>query len=163
MELYLLRHTTAADPHGYAQDADRPLTDAGKKEAEAVGRAIKKMGDRIQLALSSPYLRARQTAQIVANVLALEPPEDSGLLLPGADHSVLLEQLSQRRAESVLLVGHAPDLSYLVSLLCIGQQSAMPAMGKGALAVLEVERPVRKRSAYLTALVPLSISEMLAK
>lgn len=163
MELYLLRHTTAADPHGYAQDADRPLTDSGRKEAETVGQALRAVSNRIELVLTSPYLRARETAGIVAGVLQLETPEDSGLLLPGADPTALLAHISQRRTESILVVGHAPDLSYIVSALLFGEEVGTVAIGKGGFAIIEADRPLRRRRGTLQAFIPLTASEQLIR
>lgn len=154
MNLYLLRHTSAADPHGYAQDADRPLTSSGRHEAEQMAHAMKTLGYLPELILSSPYLRARETAAVVAASLHLDPPLDVGFLLPCADPITLFADLSSRRADSVLLVGHAPDLPQLVSRLCSGEETVVIEMAKGALAYLQVERPLRPHRALLRALIP---------
>lgn len=161
MDLYLVRHTSAADPHGYAQDADRPLTETGRIEAEQVAGAMLALGWQPELVLSSPYRRARDTASILSQRLRTESPSDLGLLLPGADRAALLEHLSQRRAQSILLVGHAPDLPQLVALLCCGEEIVMTEMSKGALAHVQAERPLRKRRALLRALLPLRLSSRL--
>ncbi len=161
MDLYLLRHTSAADPHGYAQDADRPLTEAGRYEAERVAEAMRCLGWQPELVLTSPYRRARETATIVAAHLKTESPTDVGGLLPGADHMVLLEHLSARRAQAVLLVGHAPDLPQLLALLCCGEEIVMAEMSKGALVHLQAERPLRKRRALLRSLIPLRLAARL--
>ncbi len=161
MDLYILRHTSAADPHGYAQDADRPLTETGRREAQNVADALLEIGNKIELVLTSPYLRARETASIITNKLKIEPPEDCGFLLPGADSTALMMFLSQRRAQSIMLVGHAPDLSYLVSTLCMGLETSGVEFSKGALALLDVERPVRRRRCRLMYLLPLRITEKL--
>lgn len=163
MDLYILRHTSAADPHGYAQDADRPLTETGRREARTVSDALEIIGHKLELVLTSPYLRARETAGIVASALKIDAPEDCGFLLPGADSTALMMYLSQRRSQSIMLVGHAPDLSYLISTLCYGAESAGIEVAKGTLALLDVERPVRRRRCRLSYLLPLKVMETLAK
>lgn len=161
MDLFLLRHTSAADPHGFAQDADRPLTETGRLEAEQVAEAMKRLGWIPELVLCSPYRRARETAAIVAERLRTESASDLGGLLPGADIAALLEHLSQRRARSMLLVGHAPDLPRLLAHLCCGEDIVMAEMSKGALVHLQAERPLRKRRALLRALLPLRLAARL--
>ena len=71
MEIYLLRHGDAVDrlTGGYARDEDRPLTEAGREEAQVAGEALAGLGETIDLVLTSPLVRAEQTAGIAAKVV----------------------------------------------------------------------------------------------
>src|SRR5947209_7782988 len=73
-ELYILRHGIAAEPDRskYPRDADRPLTAEGKRKTAKVAKALDALGLSFDAVLSSPYLRARQTAEIVVSQLNLE-------------------------------------------------------------------------------------------
>jgi phosphohistidine phosphatase len=159
MDLYILRHTTAADPHGYAQDADRPLTETGLREAEIVAKAMKSLKIVPDLTLCSPYRRTRETAGVITSKLGLDAPEDSGCLLPGADAPALLSDLNNRRAKCVLLVGHAPDLPELIGLICSSDGSLLVEMSKGSLAMITAERPLRRKCGFLRGLLTVKICE----
>ena len=71
MKLYILRHGIAVEPGtpGYETDADRPLTSEGERKMRQIAGAMEALELSFDLILSSPYLRARQTAEIVAEVL----------------------------------------------------------------------------------------------
>ena len=104
------------------------------------------------LILSSPYLRARQTAEIVAEVLkARKKLELSEFLTPGGSTKKLVELLRHRHPppESVLLVGHEPYLSGLISLLVSGRESIAVTMKKGGLCMLSTEELAHGRCAGL--------------
>ena len=74
MNLYLLRHGIAVEPGtpGCEKDSERPLTPKGKRQLRQIAAAMKKMDLRFDLILSSPFLRARQTAEIIAESLTLK-------------------------------------------------------------------------------------------
>jgi phosphohistidine phosphatase len=122
--LWLLRHAEAADGQ---PDDERPLTDRGVQQAEAAGRALARLGERIDVCLSSPKRRALQTAELVCDQLGIpvtpEPrlggePIDIGAVTAGR--------------HNVLLVGHDPSFSLLVHDLT-GTQARMK---KGGLAAI---------------------------
>src|ERR1035438_4666613 len=71
MNLFILRHGIAVEPgtHGYEKDADRPLTPEGERKLLQIAEAMEALDLTFDLILSSPYLRARQTAEIVAEAL----------------------------------------------------------------------------------------------
>lgn len=159
MDIYILRHTTAADPHGYAQDADRPLTETGLREAEIVAKAMKTLKIEPELTLCSPYRRTRETAGVITSKLGLDPAEDFGYLLPGADAPALLADLNNRRAKSILLVGHSPDLPEIIGLLCSNDGSLLVEISKGSLAMITAERPLRRKCGFLRTLLTVKICE----
>ena len=144
MNLYVLRHGIATDPddHGFAKDADRPLTPEGKRKLRQVADAMEALELSFDLILSSPYLRARQTAEIIAEDLkGHKKLELSDSLTPGGSPRKLVELLNhlQPAPESVLLVGHEPYLSGLISLLVSGDASCAVVMKKGGLCKLSTE------------------------
>lgn len=139
MKLYFLRHTTAVDIA--ASDAARELTKEGRHEARIAGEALAKLGAKPDHILTSPLVRARQTAESVAKAMK----HDSSVkvldeLENGSSTMALLRALkSYSGAKELLLVGHMPSLSDHVGIL-IGARSADGlAFGKGGVACVEVE------------------------
>ena len=125
---------------GYENDSDRPLIPKGERRLRAAAAAMKKLELSFDLILSSPFLRARQTAEIIAEELKLKKRlQFCDALTPGGSLKDLVRQLDESRPapESVLLVGHEPSLSRLVSLLVSGDEHATVEMKKGGLAKLE--------------------------
>ena len=150
MNLFLLRHGIAVEhgTAGYERDADRPLTPKGESRVGRIADAMEAMGLTFDLILSSPYVRARQTAEIVAEVLGLKKKlEFSESLTPDGDDQALVALLNKiaPQPKSVLLVSHEPFLSGLVSKLTTGDGRIAIDFKKGGLCKLEVEvlRPGR--------------------
>ena len=101
---------------------------------------MKNLGLRFDLILSSPFLRTRQTAEIVAKLLKLKKRlAFSDELTPDGDPKALVRQLNEPgvAAESILLVGHEPNLSRFVSSLISGEPAAAIDLKKGGLCKLE--------------------------
>lgn len=144
MELYILRHGLAGesgDPR-YPDDSLRPLTAEGKRKMHQAALGIKAMGIAFDLAFASPYLRARQTAEIVCNQLdCSEVLHITENLEPGRDPRKLIAEINQNgpKNKSVLIAGHEPYLSGLISYLISGSHSPQVEFKKGALCKLEVE------------------------
>lgn len=138
MELYFLRHGIAAEagPAGMG-DAGRPLTKEGITKMQASARGMHRLGVQLDVLLSSPLVRARETAAIVARELGLELQLDEKLA-PGCDIAQLFALLGEHRAaERVMLVGHEPDFSSLIGVLTGGSQVLMK---KGGLARVDIEQ-----------------------
>lgn len=160
MEVYLLRHA-AALPLGEAikSDADRPLTAQGKLKMRRAARGLKAMGVRWDRICTSPLLRARQTAQVVAEVYAWPATriEEQEALQPGGNPREIMALLAgQNRNARVLLVGHEPDLSRLASTLLSGSPTHVGvSLKKGGLARIDVtEMPPKGRGLLRYLLVP---------
>jgi phosphohistidine phosphatase len=154
MNLYILRHGIATDPDvaGFATDADRPLTSEGRRKLRRIANAMEALKLSFDLILSSPYLRARQTAEIVAEGLGgHQKLELSDTLTPGGSPEKLIELLNclQPAPETVLLVGHEPYLSNLISLLVAGDASFAVVLKKGGLCKLSAESLQAGRCATL--------------
>ena len=139
VRLYFLRHGLAdrAEFDG-TDDRLRPLTDAGRQRLEQQGRFLARMGLKVDVVLSSPLVRARQTAEIVARRLgAGDRLRDDPRLEPGFDTSSLAAILADlgdgdRR---VMLVGHEPDFSEVIGEVTGG---SMIVCKKGSLARVDV-------------------------
>src|SRR2546423_7282150 len=119
MEIYVLRHGIAEDAAKGQSDADRALTDEGRKKLTAVmERAAKAEVEPSQI-LTSPLKRAVQTAEIAAKVLGHTAPlVRIEALVPDSSPQKVWNEIRERRAESALLLaGHEPLLSHLVSYL----------------------------------------------
>jgi phosphohistidine phosphatase len=143
--LFLLRHGIAVDPEsaGYEGDSLRPLTPKGERRLLEAASAMKRMELSFDVVLSSPFVRARQTAEIVAQELKLKQPlKFSDALVPDGDFKTLIEELNELKPApaNILLVGHEPHLSRFISLLVSGTGEAAIEMKKGGLCRLEFEK-----------------------
>jgi len=115
-----MRHADAgdADPRRWPDDRDRPLSDEGRAEHRLVAQALRRMGVSFDRLLSSPLVRARQTAAITAEVYGGGEPELTEALGDRATPEALFGRLRDLgRDQTALCVGHEPFLSGLAALL----------------------------------------------
>jgi len=140
MEIYILRHGIAED-HNAAGDAQRSLTDEGRRKLRRVLERAEKAKVEPALILSSPYVRARQTAELAAEVLRCSRKiVQTEVLLPEGSPEALWEEIRARRQErAVLIAGHEPMLSSSVAWL-LGYPTIQVEMKKAALARIDVDR-----------------------
>jgi phosphohistidine phosphatase len=154
LQLYLLRHGDAGDPEKWqGADADRPLSEGGHQQSERLGRFLESAGFGAKLFLSSPKLRARQTAEIVARALGAEVRIEDRLaeMVTLADAERIVSDAGD--PVEIVLVGHDPDLSRLASdLTGTGLE-----LRKGAICRLDAARPLRQADAVLRWLLPPSL------
>jgi len=135
MEIWLLRHAAAEDRAASGRDADRTLTEDGHRRARDVGRGLAKLEPPITLVLTSPYARARQTAEAAARALRLDGKvRQTRALEPDADPADVLSEVREEKAEAVLLVGHEPHMGALLGRLVTGRGDVAIPMKKAALA-----------------------------
>ena len=135
MEIWLLRHATAEERASSGRDADRTLTEDGHKRAREVARGLAALEPGIELVLTSPYERARQTADAAARALKLfERLRETFALEPDRDPDEILEEVRAERVESVLLVGHEPHMGALLGRLVFGRAGHSIPMKKAAVA-----------------------------
>ena len=144
MNFFLLRHGIAVEREefGSASDGLRPLTAKGRRQLRQTCGALRKLKLDFDLILSSPLVRARQTAEIVAAELKLKKRlAFADELKPGGSPKKLVEKISRQHpaVKKTLLVGHEPDLSRLISLLVTGGPGLLLDFKKGGLAKLEIE------------------------
>ena len=154
MNLYLLRHGLAVErgASDYAKDSERPLLPKGERKLWRIAEAMEALELKFDLILSSPYVRTRQTAEIVAEAFnARKKIQFSENLTPTGNAKELITQLIEQSPapKSVLLVGHEPYLSRLISVLISGGSDAFITMKKGGLCRLETESLAYGRCASL--------------
>jgi phosphohistidine phosphatase len=142
VELYILRHGEAGKriPSG-SKDSERPLTVAGLREVEEIASALAKLGVSFDFVATSPLKRARQTAGAVAKVLKVKKGsvEEWGELKPEGRRSDLYRKLAQFKPESsVLVVGHEPYLSTMISEIAFGSGAGSIVLKKAGVAKLTV-------------------------
>jgi phosphohistidine phosphatase len=165
-ELLLLRHGIAEDRSPGILDAQRSLTERGRKRTRAVLERAVDLGLQTRRVISSPLLRARQTAEIAVACTLAADLELSDALAPAADPLPLLDEWLARLDPAagpaqgrLLLVGHEPDLSRLVARL-IGAPEGAIALRKAGLALLRFdETESRDRARLRLLLTPAALLE----
>ena len=134
-ELYIMRHGLAAGQAGGANDDDakRPLTAEGKKKMHEIARGLVRLGLDVDWIVTSPLVRAVETAGIVSDSLTSRVPMDiSAALSPGGQAEALIAFLAKHpNRRRVLVVGHEPDLSDLAARLVGAGRNANIAFKKG--------------------------------
>jgi phosphohistidine phosphatase len=141
MEIYVLRHGIAVErgTPGYKKDSDRPLTKQGEEKVYQIAQAMLAIELKFDLILSSPYVRAAKTAQIVGSELD-EDVTYTEFLEPDGNALALISQINDEKPQRVLLVGHEPDLSRLISLLTTGAGAAAIDLKKGGLCKMSTDK-----------------------
>ncbi len=136
MQLYIVRHGIAEEP-GEGPDEERALTAKGAARMAKVARGLRALKCRPGRVLTSPLRRAEQTARILAEALCPEAPlVMCEQLAPGASVPELLGELAGVAEESVMLVGHNPDLPRLAGRLLCARGRAEALLKKGAVCCL---------------------------
>jgi len=156
MELYLIRHADAL-PLGaneVLEDADRPLSDRGQGEAKALAAALQRAGVQLGLVLTSPLLRARQTAEGMLAAWSGAPPrlQVCDELALGERTRKLARVLRDLKEERVALIGHQPDLCAHLGWL-IGSKKAQIDMAKAGVAAVTCHESPGKGAGVLRWLV----------
>ena len=157
MDVVLLRHGIAVDRAApdCPPDPERPLTPKGEERTARAALGLAKLGVRPEAVLTSPYLRARQTAEITARMLHGEarPVVTTAALLPEASPRELLADLRSRRLGSVLCVGHAPGLDEILAV-AIGAPGEVTHLKKAGSALLRWEDPDRRHARLVWVMEP---------
>jgi phosphohistidine phosphatase len=156
MHLYLLRHADAEDLR--TSDADRTLTPKGREQSETVARFCRRCAVRPDYILTSPFRRAQQTADAVAAALDI-PTVVENFLASGMDAATALRELrAYLGCQSVMIVGHQPDLGELIAaLLALDSPMAFP-VPKASLTALDVRSLSRAGASLIFALPPRMMS-----
>ncbi len=140
MELYLIRHADALalGERGVTNDEERPLSEAGETQAAAAAKALRAKGVVLDKLYTSPLLRARQTAEILARVW--ERPEliveTCAVLAPGGKPRKLSKQILKSGGEKIGLIGHMPDLGDYAAWL-LGDKKAQIDLAKAGVIMLQ--------------------------
>jgi len=156
VDLYLIRHADAlpVGEHGITDDADRPMSEQGTSQTRLLAAALNRQGIRLELVLTSPLLRARQTAEGMALHWSGQQPVVRACerLAPGLKAGKLARYLRELSAGAVALVGHQPDLGTLAAWL-VGSKKAQIDIAKAGVACISSENEIRKGAGTLTWLV----------
>jgi phosphohistidine phosphatase len=137
MDLLIVRHAIAfdRDRNRWRDDAERPLTPAGMRRARKAAAGLKHFARRPDRLLTSPFVRARQTARILTEVAGWPAAEETRYLAPGEPALAILDLLSQGRSKLTAVVGHQPDLGLLLAACLLGGDGVLPIeMKKNAVA-----------------------------
>src|ERR1700732_17106 len=144
MDLYIVRHGIAIDREEpkCPPDPERYLTEEGIEKTKQVAKGIAALGATADLLISSPYVRATQTAEIFAS--ALEYPKEkirrTDLLLPGSEASLFFRELAKdKHSSTIFCFGHAPQLDDLIAV-GIGSKHPGTSLKKAGGAFLELKR-----------------------
>jgi phosphohistidine phosphatase len=156
MRLYLIRHAPAFEQDGrrWPDDRLRPLTPEGVKRFRKAAAGLEQLAERAACVLTSPLVRARQTADILTAVARWPRAQELAQLAPGHAPEVLLAVLRAQAVDSLALVGHEPGLSQLL-VACIAGTGAHIDCGlkKGGAACLTFSAAVRAGRARLDWLI----------
>jgi phosphohistidine phosphatase len=144
MILYLVRHGIAVDRTDpkCPPDPERPLTAHGVQKTRSAALGLRELGAKPDAILTSPYVRAAQTAEIFAEALGF-PPEKvrvSDFLKPGDNPAETAREIARLRAKQVACFGHAPHLDMLIAYLT-GARTAFTELKKAGAACLEQASP----------------------
>jgi phosphohistidine phosphatase len=157
MDLYLVRHATAgvADPSQWPDDRDRPLTPKGVKRFTSVARRLGDLVSSVDVVLSSRFVRAWQTAEILTKDARWPEPLACEALESGRAPAEVLQALqAYTSASAVALVGHEPNMHELVSyLLTADTTHAQVEFKKGGVARVWIDESLRPGSAHLAWLL----------
>ena len=156
MELYLIRHGIAADRAEYSDDRERPLTDKGEQRTQQVAQRFYEIGLRFELILTSPLLRARQTAEILQKVGLSQQLEVFSPLAPNGELQAwvnwYLDKRYNEKESTIALVGHQPNLGDWAEILVWGvAQEKLVVKKAGAIGVRLPENgtPVGRSELFL--------------
>jgi phosphohistidine phosphatase SixA len=154
LRIHLLRHAHAGDPLKWdGPDAARPLSAKGRRQAAALGALLVAADVRPEVIVSSPKVRARETADLVGAALGVTPVLDERLA-DDCDLQGLEDVVTDAGVREVMVVGHDPYLSELFGELLGAPGQAMP---KGSIATFDVRRPLRRGGGGLRWFMPPAI------
>jgi phosphohistidine phosphatase len=156
MLVILVRHAIAypRDRARWPKDSLRPLTPAGIRKFEKAARGLARYLPRSATLLTSPYLRARDTAILLKRAARLREPTDSPELASGKPTPRAFELLRRQRGKCIVLVGHEPNLSAFLSSALGGVARLRFQFRKGGAACIEFGEKVEPGGATLLWMMP---------
>jgi phosphohistidine phosphatase len=166
MNLLVVRHAPAGDRNAWqAQRKDdflRPLTADGRKKMREAARGLVRLVDAPQAIATSPLVRAKETADILARAFDVPAADELEALEPGQPPQALLGWIRARERQALaVVVGHEPHLGILVSWLLAGRARAFVQMKKGGACLLELgSRPGPGRAELLWLAVPAQLRRL---
>lgn len=158
MKLYLIRHSNAVEPGTpeYEDDSQRPLTEKGREKMRKIASALKDLGLKPDMILSSPFVRAAQTAEVLAKIMKYKKEiAYSDSLVPVGNTDTLISELNEKyTVDELVLVGHEPSLSALVGTLTGGGPDIAINLKNGGVCCLSADDLRVERKAALEWLLP---------
>jgi len=142
MQLLLIRHAIAEDRDEFAKeegrpDAERPLTDYGRRRMQKNTKGLRRVAPKLDQLVTSPYVRAADTAKIVAKGLGVEEAKELAVLTPEHHPREFFEWMAdQNPTHAIGAVGHDPHLSQLLSWCLTGGLDAQFVIKKGGVALI---------------------------
>jgi len=159
MNLLVIRHAIAEDKENFAttgrSDDQRPLTNVGRSKMRRGAQGLRTLVGKVALLASSPLVRARETAEIVAPALSVPRVEIVEALRPESKYDELVEWIGGRAAPNddddytVAVVGHEPHLSGLVTWLMTGGDDSRVELKKGGVCLLHFDGEPKEGEAVL--------------
>jgi phosphohistidine phosphatase len=144
MMVYIVRHALAGE-HGDPQwpdDSLRPLTSEGRMRFACTARKLAKRKVRPELIVTSPYVRCRETAELLAAAMDDDPPiVELDALTPGSDLAALAQWSRNHGCDELAVVGHAPDVSRMAAWMIGDTSAAAIRFAKGAVAAIQFDEP----------------------
>lgn len=165
MRLHLMRHGIAMDRDDplCPAEAERPLTPEGLKKTGEVARGMKRIGIEPETILSSPYLRAVQTAEIACAALKLDSKKlvRTDALLPSAKPAQLFDELGKLGVSEALCCGHAPNLDDVIAY-ALGNRTAITELKKAGVASLDVDSFAPPKARLLALYAPRTLRKIIS-
>ncbi len=151
MNLYIIRHAIAEEENPSADDSQRALTEKGRKKMRQIAKGLRILGTEFDVILSSPYLRARETAEILADVFKMKNQVAfSDNLIPTGDPDLLISEINEKYSVgSLAIIGHEPYLTTFVSLLVASGSPVDLDLKKGGVCRLSTDDLHHTRHAAL--------------
>ena len=152
MRIYLIRHSNAVEvgAEDYEDDSQRPLTEKGCEKMDSIASALKRLGVQPDLIVSSPYVRARQTAELLAQGLKYKGKiELNEALIPFGEANTIIGEINEKyTVGELIIVGHEPSLGLLIGALSAGNPELSITLKKGSVCCLAADdlRVERKAS-----------------
>ena len=167
MDLLLIRHAAAEDREAFARegrpDTERPLTKRGIERMQMAARGLTTMALPIERLVTSPAVRAVQTAEIVAPGLEQRRVEREEVFAPDAPISAAVEWLrKQPRVDGMAVVGHEPSLGQLAECLIAGRPSGNLPMKKGGMILIRFDNAIGYGNGKLVWALPPAVLRALA-
>jgi phosphohistidine phosphatase len=143
MNLYIIRHAIAVEEGtaGYESDSERPLTDKGRKKMRQIAKGLRNLGVEFDLILSSPYVRARETAEILVEIFKMKKKITfTENLSPMANPELFIDEINQTYSvDSIAVVGHEPHLSTLIGILIAENAKIDVTLKKGGVCYITAD------------------------
>jgi phosphohistidine phosphatase len=158
MRVILFRHGPAGsrDASRWPNDEARPLTPKGSERTELAARGLVRLEGSIRVILTSPLERARQSAQLLHDVLESDAViGELEALEPGGSYREVLQRLASLEGEgAVALVGHEPDLGKLAGVLLFGAPASTLPLKKAGACIIDFDGPPRPGEGDLNLFLP---------